>query len=280
MSLSLIQAYSSAEEEEEEEAQNGLTHQKQDLRYNSSSDDDNDDDHNLNDVDEDDESAAINRSIRDRSLFDFPQPSVSGLPSAFDAFSEVAGPPQFLNNSVEEFGVAKEVDHQQYVRHGRRRNRRDKKDLPAVPFLSFYLLMKTIRTSLLGFIGVVVEAKPQLVGIHERVRSDIEGKQPPPTVPGTTEGGKRVATAANPNAEDAAELLRMCLQCGIPKTYSSARGMVCPVCGDRPPAEPGTETKKKVNMVKDKEKNKRMKGQSSHATWKSETEMHLRQQFD
>uniref|UniRef100_A0A803Q901 Uncharacterized protein n=1 Tax=Cannabis sativa TaxID=3483 RepID=A0A803Q901_CANSA len=172
---------------------------------------------------------------------------------------EVAGPPQFLNNSVEEFGVAKEVDHQQYVRHGRRRNRRDKKDLPA---------------------GVVVEAKPQLVGIHERVRSDIEGKQPPPTVPGTTEGGKRVATAANPNAEDAAELLRMCLQCGIPKTYSSARGMVCPVCGDRPPAEPGTETKKKVNMVKDKEKNKRMKGQSSHATWKSETEMHLRQQFD
>ncbi|KAF4375876.1 uncharacterized protein LOC115725034 [Cannabis sativa] len=258
MSLSLIQAYSSAEEEEEE-AQNGLTHQKQDLRYNSSSDDDNDDDHNLNDVDEDDESAAINRSIRDRSLFDLPQPSVSGLPSAFDAFSEVAGPPQFLNNSVEEFGVAKEVDHQQYVRHGRRRNRRDKKDLPA---------------------GVVVEAKPQLVGIHERVRSDIEGKQPPPTVPGTTEGGKRVATAANPNAEDAAELLRMCLQCGIPKTYSSARGMVCPVCGDRPPAEPGTETKKKVNMVKDKEKNKRMKGQSSHATWKSETEMHLRQQFD
>ena len=73
---------------------------------------------------------------------------------------------------------------------------------------------------------------------------------------------------------------RMCLQCGIPKTYSNARGMVCPVCGDRPPADPSNETKKKGSTVKDKEKSKRMKGQSSHATWKSETEMQLRQQFD
>lgn len=38
--------------------------------------------------------------------------------------------------------------------------------------------------------------------------------------------------------------------------------------------------KKKGSTIKDKEKNKRMKGQSSHATWKSETEMQLRQQFD
>lgn len=73
---------------------------------------------------------------------------------------------------------------------------------------------------------------------------------------------------------------RMCLQCGIPKTFSSARGMVCPVCGDRPPADPSNETKKKGSTIKDKEKSKRMKGQSSHASWKSETEMQLRQQFD
>ena len=65
------------------------------------------------------------------------------------------------------------------------------------------------------FTGAVMEAKPQLVGTHERVRSDIEGNLPP-KLPGqangsssTTQGGiKRVATAANPNAEDAAELLR------------------------------------------------------------------------
>ena len=48
------------------------------------------------------------------------------------------------------------------------------------------------------------------------MRSDIEGNlapkssvQPPKSSLSTTQGeGKRVATAANPNAEDAAELLR------------------------------------------------------------------------
>lgn len=38
--------------------------------------------------------------------------------------------------------------------------------------------------------------------------------------------------------------------------------------------------KRSRSKIKDKEKVKRMKGQSSHATWKSETEMQLRQQFD
>ncbi|KAL5562907.1 hypothetical protein UlMin_032654 [Ulmus minor] len=241
MSLALIQSYSSAEEEEEEaEAQD----------HDSSSDGD-------------EPSSTLNSSLADRSLFDLPQPSsnASGLPSAFDAFSEVSGPPVFLNNSVEEYGATGDVDQQQERhRHGRRRTQKDKKDLPA---------------------GVVMEAKAQLVGIHERVRSDIDGKQPTiPAVLSTTQGGKRVATAANPNAEDAADLLRMCLQCGIPKTYSSARGMVCPVCGDRPVADPDKEEKKKGSTIKDKEKSKRMKGQSSHASWKSETEMQLRQQFD
>lgn len=57
--------------------------------------------------------------------------------------------------------------------------------------------------------------------------------------------------------------------------------MTCPVCGDRPPADPKKEPeKKKGSTVKEKEKSKRMKGQSSHATWKSETEMQLRQQYD
>ena len=52
------------------------------------------------------------------------------------------------------------------------------------------------------FIGVVMEAKPQLVGIHERVRNDIDA-------PSSSENGeKRISTAANPNAEEAADLLR------------------------------------------------------------------------
>ncbi|KAK4271245.1 hypothetical protein QN277_019966 [Acacia crassicarpa] len=249
MSLSLLQGYSSAEEEEKETVGNGTN-------YQNTSDDDSHD----GDSDGGEASVADHPSLRDRSMFDLPQPSVApGLPSAFDAFSEVSGPPQFLNNSVEEYNPAKEVDQQQ-GRHGGRRRRKEKKDLPA---------------------GAVVEAKPQLVGIHERVRSDINGGEPPiPAALGASSGAKRVATAANPNAEDAADLLRMCLQCGIPKTFSSVRGMVCPVCGDRPPQDPSMESKKKGSTIKDKEKSKRMKGQSSHASWKSETEMQLRQQFD
>lgn len=72
---------------------------------------------------------------------------------------------------------------------------------------------------------------------------------------------------------------RLCLKCGVPKTYSKTKGIVCPICEDRLPTNTEDETKKK-GTVKDKEKLKRMKGQSSHATWKSETEMQLRQQFD
>uniref|UniRef100_A0A5B7A342 Uncharacterized protein n=1 Tax=Davidia involucrata TaxID=16924 RepID=A0A5B7A342_DAVIN len=251
MSLALLQGYSSAEEEADVDQ----------LQFQNSSDDEEDDD----------DDASVNRSIGNKPLFDLPKPSSSGvgssLPSAFDAFSEVSGPPEFLNNCVEEPASAvRDVDGQRW-RHGGRRHRKEKKDLPS---------------------GTVMEAKAQLVGIHERVRSDIEGNVPPTSsvqpngsLSTTQGGGKRVATATNPNAEDAADLLRMCLQCGIPKTYSNARGMVCPVCGDRPPVDPDKEeVKKKGSAIKEKEKSKRMKGQSSHATWKSETEMQLRQQFD
>ncbi|XP_045825301.1 uncharacterized protein LOC123917584 [Trifolium pratense] len=244
MSLSLIQGYSSAEEEEEDQ-------QKPHIH---DSDTDDLDDVNDNAVEP---SAASHPSLGDRSIFDHhpPPPSASGLPSAFDAFSEIPGPPQFLNNSVGEFNPAKDADER-----GSRRHRKEKKDLPT---------------------GAVVEAKAQLVGIHERVRSDINGGQPQtPASLINSEPSKRVPTATNPNAEDAAELFRMCLQCGIPKTYSSARGMVCPVCGDRPPQDPNAESKKKGSTIKDKEKSKRMRGQSSHASWKSETEMQLRQHFD
>ncbi|KAK8968616.1 hypothetical protein KSP40_PGU007299 [Platanthera guangdongensis] len=130
--------------------------------------------------------------------------------------------------------------------------------------------------------GAVIESKSQLVGIRDRVRADTEVTTPAVTsAAAMNEEGKRIFSAANPDPKDAADLLRMCVQCGIPKTYSHARGVVCPVCGDRPLADAGKESeKKKGSTMKDKEKSKRLKGQSSHATWKSETEMHLRQQYD
>ncbi|XP_057803074.1 uncharacterized protein LOC131018361 [Salvia miltiorrhiza] len=241
MSLALLQSYSSADEDEE------------DVRHQLSEDE----------ISSDDESVdAVPRTTRSyKPLFDSDPPSSSSLPSALDAFSEVEGPPQFLNNSVKEEAVKEDV---QRWRHGGRRQRKEKKGAPS---------------------GAVLESKAQLVGIHERVRSDIVGKasegQSSDSAIGT-KVGKRVATVANPNAEDAAELLRMCLACGVPKTYSHTKGMVCPMCGDRPPpADSDKDTaKKKGSAIKDKEKSKRMKGQSSHATWKSETEMQLRQQFD
>lgn len=57
-----------------------------------------------------------------------------------------------------------------------------------------------------------MESKAHLVGIHERVRSDFDGKQSPTlAATSTNQGGKRVATVTNPSAEDAGELLRYML---------------------------------------------------------------------
>ncbi|CAL1389949.1 unnamed protein product [Linum trigynum] len=252
MSLGLIQSYSSAEDEEE----NPHTPSAEDYIF---SDDE-------GETEENGTSSGIRgaetRHLSYRSVYDSSDApnSSSGLPSALDAFSKVSAPPQFLNNSVEGNVAGRGTDFQQ-PRHGRWRARKEKKELPS---------------------GAVLESKPQLVGIHERVRSDIQSSQSQASsVASTTDGGgKRVAGAANPGAEDAAELLRLCSQCGIPKTFSNSTGITCPQCGDRPPNDASQEGKRKGSAVKDKEKSKRMKGQSSHATWKSETEMTLRQQFD
>ncbi|BBH09159.1 hypothetical protein Prudu_021581 [Prunus dulcis] len=202
MSLAFLQGYSSAEEEEE--AQNHRLH----YQNSNSSDDDGDGD----------------QSHKPKSVFDFPKPPsssiASGLPSASDVFSEICGPPDFLNNCVQEDGSMRD-DSPQKGRHGARnaKHRKDKKDLPA---------------------GAVVESKAQLVGIHERVRSDFAANQPPTSiVTSTAQGGKRLPTATNPSI-----LVGMCLQCGIPKTYSNAQGMVCPACGDRP-VDTTNDSKKK-----------------------------------
>ncbi|XP_039114425.1 uncharacterized protein LOC120249822 [Dioscorea cayenensis subsp. rotundata] len=208
----------------------------------------------IEDEGDDDGLFGSSRSKRDgRTSYSAPAQAGTNsiLPSALDAFAEVTGPPGFLNNCV---GAVEENE----VDRSERSRPREKKG-PSV--------------------GVVLEAKPQLVGIRDHVRSDVEGSAPP-SVSSKSGEGKRVVTATNPEAKDAADLLRMCLQCGIPKTYSNAKGMVCPQCNDRPLDQMKESEKKKGSTIKDKEKNKRMKGQSSHATWKSETEMQLRQQFD
>ncbi|KAL5992362.1 hypothetical protein ACLOJK_013279 [Asimina triloba] len=295
MSLSLLQGYSSAEEE---------AAAVENERFPDEDDSDDEDD---------EESEAADAS--QNSIFDLPKSSHSSLlPSALDAFSEVAGPPEFLNNAVAtDQAPTKDMDVR--VRHGGRKARKEKKDLPP---------------------GAVVEAKAQMAAIRDRVRTDANGNLPLTSampsqinsLPASAGEGKRVASAANPGAQDAAELLRdqivpqsytsmkkeplfqilcfvlsvLCwgpglsklldllhmavdvlnsILCGVPKTYSNARGMVCPICGDRPPPDPNKEPeKKKGSTIKDKEKSKRMKGQSTHDSWKSETEMQLRQQYD
>uniref|UniRef100_A0A0D3E0Y4 Uncharacterized protein n=1 Tax=Brassica oleracea var. oleracea TaxID=109376 RepID=A0A0D3E0Y4_BRAOL len=62
-----------------------------------------------------------------------------GLPSANDVFSQISGPPEFLNNRTEadEEATARDAEHAKRV---------------------------------------VMEAKPQLVGIHERVRNNIDAQ--------------------------------------------------------------------------------------------------------
>ncbi|KAK8921488.1 hypothetical protein KSP39_PZI020335 [Platanthera zijinensis] len=244
MSLALLQGYSSAEEEQEERLSSSF----------SADDEDDEDDNHCASALQRNPSTGGNTASSDL----LGPASNSSLPSVFAAFAEVVGPPEFLNNSVVDGD--RQVVERDIGRRVRGQPRREKRELPP---------------------GAVIESKSQLVGIRDRVRADTEVSTPAVMSAAMNEEGKRIFSAANPDPKDAADLLRMCVQCGIPKTYSHARGVVCPVCGDRPLADAGKESeKKKGSTMKDKEKSKRMKGQSSHATWKSETEMHLRQQYD
>ncbi|XP_078444292.1 plant/protein [Wolffia australiana] len=249
MSLTLLQGYSSAEEEIE----NGFCSSEEDVGEGL-----------LSVSNEEVQAASAKKNSSAKSGSNFPYgsllPSNSSLPSALDAFSEVSGPPDFLSNSVVNFSAESGDSARDSGRGGfSGRKLRRERNLPA---------------------GTVVEAKPQLVALRDRVRSDLDGGLASLPAQASGDEGRKVKTAANPEKEDAAELLRMCVKCGVPKTFTHNRGMICPICGDRPPAEPITGRERKGSMIKDKEKSKRMKGQSSHATWKSETEMQLRQQFD
>lgn len=180
-----------------------------------------------------------------------PPPRTSDLPTAFEMFTEVTGPPDFLKNSMIT------------------RPNGDLTSMTPTDFSISYVAPKEPKPRHVPTAVAVVEAKPQVSNVEQDTgNAGLTVK-------------KRAPGAGLPPAEDAANLLRMCQNCGVPKTFSAAKeGMVCPLCNDRPKVASAEEKNKRGNKVKDKEHSKRMKGQSSHATWKSETEMHLRQQFD
>eukprot|EP00249_Psilotum_nudum_P013771 c24501_g1_i1 orf=1-705(+) len=234
MSLALVQDYSSEEDCKE--------------TFLSDSDADGSDDE------------PVSHPLQVTSKVEASNPSrASLLPSAHDIFSKVKGPPDFLKSSI-----ADPIPSQPHPR--------------ATPkaYLNRFSKSQSCedQAQRIPPANVVVEAKAQLVGLHDRVQSDLENTSRDETRPGPTVG--------LPPAEDVANLLRVCLECGVPKTYSAAReGMVCPLCKDQPIRNANIEAeKKRGSKIKEKERVKRMKGQSTHATWKSETEMQLRQQFD
>lgn len=166
----------------------------------------------------------------------------SSLPSAVEVFSEVTGPPEFLKDTVGSGVGNQSHSNPRKMPYGSKlfSASRTRKELPA---------------------GAIVEAKPQAGVLIDQQAAKKDDPQKPP--------------------EDAAKLLGVCLQCSVPKTYSAAKeGLICPICKDRPIDNDGDPSKRRGSKIKDKERSKRMKGQSSHASWKSETEMHLRQQFD
>ncbi|KAG6792484.1 hypothetical protein POTOM_001634 [Populus tomentosa] len=71
------------------------------------------------------------------------------------------------------------------------------------PPLLFFPLLCALSPKWVIFSRAIIEVKPLLIGIHERVKSDIVAHEPSPSVPSTIdEGGKRVPTVTNPSVED------------------------------------------------------------------------------
>ncbi|XP_072973953.1 uncharacterized protein [Typha angustifolia] len=190
MSLDLLQGYSSPEAEEEDEDERHLSYSLSD-----------DEDEGRNNDDDEVKSSSM-RNNRSKEEKKPPPPSDSSLPSALDAFAEIAGPPEFLTNAVGGVEETREVLGVLDWR-GRDRSKRDRKDLP---------------------VGAVVEAKAQLVGIRDRVRSDIGGGSTNSDSVTTASGeSKRVITAANPGPKDAADLLRYLCQVIFLKSMKRSR---------------------------------------------------------
>ncbi|GJP44267.1 hypothetical protein CLOM_g3643 [Closterium sp. NIES-68] len=224
-----------------------------------------------------------------------PEKGPSGLPSAAAAFEAVEGPPSFLAPTA--------LAHHMHI------PRADK-------LVAMGSANEDMPRGIVSVAGAAAAA-PAAVVFRERRAGGVGGgareivaapvRNPNATSPaaaaeeegstqaseganaanGNAPGGRKAVGVSMPPKADAADLLRICPTCQVPKTFSSGQGVVCPICRDKPAGgadvEVGREKAKKRegdSKVKDKEKIKRMKGQSSHATWKSETEMQLRQTYD
>eukprot|EP00850_Spirogloea_muscicola_P014321 SM000102S09179 [mRNA] locus=s102:35488:36946:- [translate_table: standard] len=185
----------------------------------------------------------------------------SGLPSAAAIFAEVEGPPDFLRAAAQ----AAPPQPQGLPDHG--------------VFAGAPTARRRAQPAMAAGAGSAAEARPQDVRNGGGGPRALASRS---VAAACASEERRQIGAPMPPLEDAAVLLQVCPRCQVPKTFSTSHGgMTCPLCSDRPPPENSVEEdKKRRGPVKDKEKAKRMKGQSSHATWKSETEMHLRQQFD
>ncbi|CAF1928495.1 unnamed protein product [Brassica napus] len=107
----------------------------------------------------------------------------SGLPSANGVFSQISGPPEFLNNRTEadEEATARDAEHAKRMTQMKGSpfddvNCVSTKESPAASAI-LILMFRLLHTYCFGwFIGVVMEAKLQLVGIHERVRNNIDAQ--------------------------------------------------------------------------------------------------------
>ncbi|CAF1705457.1 unnamed protein product [Brassica napus] len=140
--------------------------------------------------DEEDGNHGIERyGSSSASVFDFSASHSardSGLPSANDVFSQISGPPEFLNNRTEadEEATARDAEHAKpFWLISRMKgspfddvNCVSTKEIPAASAI-LILMFRLLHTyGFSWFIGVFMEAKPQLVGIHERVRNDIDAQ--------------------------------------------------------------------------------------------------------
>ncbi|CAI5519292.1 unnamed protein product [Closterium sp. Naga37s-1] len=224
-----------------------------------------------------------------------PEKGPSGLPSAAAAFEAVGGPPSFLAPTA--------LSHYMHIAR-------------AGKLVAMGSANEEAPRGVVSVAGAAAAAPAAVVyrerraggvggGVREIVAAPVRNPNAPAAEPDAVEGGveeaegsdavngdatrgrKAVGVSMPPPKADAVDLLRICPTCQVPKTPSSGQGVVCPICRDRPAGDAdvaaGREKAKKRegdSKVKDKEKSKRMKGQSSHATWKSETEMQLRQTYD
>ncbi|KAL0654434.1 hypothetical protein Bca4012_097125 [Brassica carinata] len=98
-------------------------------------------------------------------------------------YLQISGPPEFLNNRTEadEEATARDAEHAKRMTQMKGSpfddvNCVSTKENPAASAI-LILMFRLLHTYGFGsFIGVVMEAKPQLVGIHERVRNDIDAQ--------------------------------------------------------------------------------------------------------